>query len=116
MKIRSTLVSNSSTCSFVVLGYLLDKDDPRLPQDFQEDPWDWIEDTPIQNLTTLNGTDAGLNEGEVIIGIDLMDIPDDGELVSMDYTKTKGDIELLRIALGGAWLPHPKFYGGTRMC
>jgi len=128
MKSRMSLVSNSSTSSFIILGYDISKCPDTISKIYDmvgEDCDNWYDITDkLQEITGIDnlcfrdgGGEAGLKEGEQILGILVTEVNNDG-----------GDEMNARISLPEAtkqlgiirekfdfFSSDPKLIAGTRM-
>lgn len=125
MKIRIGFVSNSSSSSYVVIGYKF-KDDKESEKeifkaitgkDMTED--DFLDDiTSERDITILRGTDSGLKDGDMVVGVAIFETSEDGFANSDEFTfeeaKTLVDdaTKVLRSVVKG----EPKIFVGTKTC
>ena len=143
MKVRYSFVSNSSSCSFVVAGFLLDKNEMRSKEDIlskldmtlyheyldecrQHDEEDWPSILNECFMDALNKTDfyycddpeCGGREDKIIFGVLLAEISDEdsldeGEFLLDDLINKTTELKKI--------LPETKnkdirIFTGTRMC
>lgn len=118
MKKRLGFVSNSSTCSFLIVGWrgnptketirkICEAEGVKLPEAFVlEDHWTGV----LENL----GWDIECDIAEPIYGVYLLYITDGDYLEEIeDFTDI---IEMMQNFAVKADLPSPGFYGGMRGC
>jgi hypothetical protein len=109
MKTRESFVSNSSTCSFIFIGF--DVTGLALNEDriFSMGAYRY-----------MNHTDNGAPEGKKLLGYDIAvwddnDMPDTTEIDLANLDKVY-DLDSIRHEFGIMADVKPKIYTGTRMC
>jgi len=93
VKIRNGFVSNSSTASFVLVGFVADE----LIEKHGDDIYEWLEDL---NVDFLYGLEGGAPRGtKLVIGEYLLYISSDdytSEIESLDWTEVRNKVEEIR--------------------
>jgi len=119
LKTRTSFISNSSSSSFVVLGYSFEEDFLEDNEESEE-----ILDDLYNDFTVLNGTEDGVPEGTLVIGFNLFEFNDCGTCDEKSYNLpdiVEKVIELkLKIKehldINIEDLKDPIIFGGTRNC
>jgi hypothetical protein len=132
MKTRIGFVSNSSTSSFVVLGYLVDGDykdvirtiakeflSPEeliIEDEEEDDAWEYYE--KLQNHNVFIESDLDIPKGEVLVGKMLSDISNEdygAQFKEIDPQEAGEIVSKIAKAIGKTD-KHPKLYTGIRNC
>jgi len=121
LKTRLGFISNSSSSSFVVLGFSF-KDD--LLEDIEEYEEILEEQEAYGYITVLRGSDDGIPDGETVLGFDLYEFDDCGQMSSANYSLhniTEKLIDLRSkikntLEIEDADFQEPAIFGGTRCC
>ena len=122
MKTRTFFVSNSSSSSFIVLGYSFNSDFIEELED-GADLYDILADLD-GDFTILNGSDDGISEGDVVFGVELFEFDDCGDCSTSTYSLqdiTDKIIELKlelkkHLDIDIEDLKDPTIFGGVRCC
>lgn len=131
MKKRNGWVSNSSTCSFVLVGFdgsgLMDEDTFWAMNEAEGD-YDWLQkegftmdkakfdafSKMIKDFSVLYGTDDGLRDGEMVIGEEIVAIySDDGYIQSgtVKWDDVYSRVEQIQQQVGAGDKPILIYYG-----
>jgi len=120
LKTRNFFVSNSSSSSFIVLGFSFKNEDLEDMENYEE-----FEPELYDNFTVLSGSDDGVPEGETVLGIDLYEFDDCGDMCS-ENTYTLSDITEKLVELRSKMrdimdlededISEPAIFGGTKCC
>ena len=126
MKVRAGFVSNSSSCSFLSIGFVLKKDNypilkiaeiakgEPLTEEEKKDPWEIFYENCDYNFY-LHGED-GMKEGEIGIGKEVFSSSDDDYIepckFSINDIKKIGEEIKAKYNFEG----DPVLFGGQRMC
>jgi len=138
MKIRNGFVSNSSSSSFVVIGFTVDRDKYTLldiakvlnPDDFSEITPELIEeDVALKNLLYdfASGSDSfvirdneedGAPSGKILIGVEIACIDDNGEIDTIEVDlETDADVSLIKNIMSQLEIETSlKVLTGNRVC
>ena len=119
MKVRTGFVSNSSTSSFCVIGFMIkDKSlENVMKKEGFEECYELGEQLGEKNMVAWSGSDYGVKDGHTIVGRLLMDISDDGdecESKEFDLDKISKELEDIKKRFNIADSVKPKIYTGTR--
>ena len=120
MRVRQGFVSNSSSSSFVVIGYAFDED---FLEEYENE--DEVLDDLHSNFTVLTSGDGDAPPGVIVIGSDMFEI--DSETSAIDAIKyslqdiTNKIIEVKKelldqLDIDEEDLPQPEIYAGVRSC
>lgn len=124
MKTRNGFVSNSSTSSFVLVGFLMDEGPDYkatirglfsdVPED-EDEFWDWLhEEAPCYVRT---GSDDGIPDGKIFLGRKVAETSDyEMPEKNLDLLGVVKELEELRVKMG---LPEDlpaRLLTGTRCC
>ena len=109
MKQRNSFVSNSSSCSFIFIGFDV------TGLELNEDKI-WDDGT----YSYMNNSEMGAPDGKKLLGYDIitwndMDPPETQEINITKLSK-KFDLDVIRHEFGILLDAQPKIYIGTRMC
>lgn len=108
MKIRNGFVSNSSSSSFVVAGFEVN------PETEFDDDW-------YENYSVLNSSDYDIEDGKVVLGVEIFSIDDCGliDCDSLDLEELSDKLKELKEKCEKAnieVLSKGKLYGGVKVC
>lgn len=120
MKIRQGFISNSSTSSFVILGYLIDETSPLLRRASKElsgtpdtDLMDLIEFFDDEDIAVICHEDNGIPKGKILIGTMLSIIDNDSILERIDLFEHMEKITEIAEILGTK--EKPSLFSGIMM-
>jgi len=116
MKYRQGFVSNSSSSSFVVLGYAFD-------EDFLEDLDDIIDEIQ-EHFVFLNSGDDDVPKGKIVLGFNLFEFDEFGTCTTCSYSLQEITDKVIELKLKLKYhldldleeLKEPTVFGGTRSC
>jgi len=115
MKKRQGFVSNSSSSSFVVIGYGFE-------EDFFEDSDVALEDI-YDNFKVLQNGDADIPEGLIVVGFNMFEIDSETSMIDNAQYKLQDVVDkivdikkkLLDLDIEEEDLPEPEIYAGVKM-
>ena len=109
MKRRTRLVSNSSSCSFVLIGWSV-PDQGNKCSDIRR----MLRKANLRNITVLADEEDGAPEGEILIGL-IARVEEGDETIPADLTAMLEEANQASLVLHGT-KRKMKLYTGTQMC